>query len=450
MRSMRHRAECAPLARIADRDRRGGASRCSSSAGIVVSRRERAVPLDQNLVAVAPFDVVDADLKLWHEGMVDVLSRNLDGAGPLRTVSPTRDRAAMDGTRGQGIGGGARKGDGREARRGRQPASLGRRLGARIGIADRCQLRTRARRGRSQGCAVPNGSTVRFADDRPAARARKVARARRRANVVGGNHIAAGAQGISRGAAVFPEERVGFSGRELRSGDRERFDVQHRAHVRRAGARLGWWARTIPSPPRTCSVRRSSITDSRRETACSSWRTASSPSWARRATPCRSTCSSSCSRRCTRECAGTRTIRRCGMRWATRSITGDGATRWACRNQRCCDRSIVRSRSTRHSLRHTSTPLRLVFDTVRRMAAGIFSRISRKTRQTCRRTGCDLVDRLTDPARATTPETRQILDTASVRQLHERSSRHSRVAGLRGDTHTNWGNTISGPSRTTM
>ena len=28
-----------------------------------------------------------------------------------------------------------------------------------------------------------------------------------------------------------------------------------------------------------------------------------------------------------------------------------------------------------------------------------------------------LVDRLTDPARATTPETRQILDTASVRQL---------------------------------
>ena len=58
-------------------------------AGIVVSRRERALPLDQDLVAVAPFDVVDADLKLWHEGMVDVLSRNLDGAGPLRTVPPT-------------------------------------------------------------------------------------------------------------------------------------------------------------------------------------------------------------------------------------------------------------------------------------------------------------------------------------------------------------------------
>ena len=41
------------------------------------------------MIAVAPFDVVDPDLKLWHEGMVDVLARNLDGAGPLRTVSPT-------------------------------------------------------------------------------------------------------------------------------------------------------------------------------------------------------------------------------------------------------------------------------------------------------------------------------------------------------------------------
>ena len=57
--------------------------------GVAVARHERSAPLDQNLVAVAPFDVVDADLGLWHEGMVDVLARNLDGAGPLRTVSPT-------------------------------------------------------------------------------------------------------------------------------------------------------------------------------------------------------------------------------------------------------------------------------------------------------------------------------------------------------------------------
>ena len=59
------------------------------SAASIFARRQRALPLDQNLIAVAPFDVVDNDLKLWHEGMVDVLSRNLDGAGPLRTVSPT-------------------------------------------------------------------------------------------------------------------------------------------------------------------------------------------------------------------------------------------------------------------------------------------------------------------------------------------------------------------------
>jgi serine/threonine protein kinase/tetratricopeptide (TPR) repeat protein len=45
--------------------------------------------LDSSLVAVAPFDVLDPKLHLWREGLIDLLSRNLDGAGPLRTVSPT-------------------------------------------------------------------------------------------------------------------------------------------------------------------------------------------------------------------------------------------------------------------------------------------------------------------------------------------------------------------------
>jgi serine/threonine-protein kinase len=45
--------------------------------------------LDPNRIAVAPFDVLDPALTLWREGLVDVLSRSLDGAGPLRTVSPT-------------------------------------------------------------------------------------------------------------------------------------------------------------------------------------------------------------------------------------------------------------------------------------------------------------------------------------------------------------------------
>ncbi len=47
-----------------------------------------ALALDENLVAVAPIEVLAPKLELWGEGLVDVLSRNLDGAGPLRTVSP--------------------------------------------------------------------------------------------------------------------------------------------------------------------------------------------------------------------------------------------------------------------------------------------------------------------------------------------------------------------------
>jgi serine/threonine-protein kinase len=47
--------------------------------------------LDPNLVGVAPFDVLTTsqDLDVWREGMVDLLSRSLDGAGPLRSLSPT-------------------------------------------------------------------------------------------------------------------------------------------------------------------------------------------------------------------------------------------------------------------------------------------------------------------------------------------------------------------------
>jgi eukaryotic-like serine/threonine-protein kinase len=57
--------------------------------GALLMRRTPPPALDPNLVAVAPFDVFDSQLALWREGLVDVLSANLDGAGPLRTVSPT-------------------------------------------------------------------------------------------------------------------------------------------------------------------------------------------------------------------------------------------------------------------------------------------------------------------------------------------------------------------------
>jgi serine/threonine-protein kinase len=55
---------------------------------VLWQRRAAPVPLDSNLVAVAPFNVLGSDLGVWHEGLVDVLARKFDGAGPLRTVSP--------------------------------------------------------------------------------------------------------------------------------------------------------------------------------------------------------------------------------------------------------------------------------------------------------------------------------------------------------------------------
>ena len=39
-------------------------------------------------VAVLPFRVVGADPELWHEGIVDMLSHNLDGLGELRRIDP--------------------------------------------------------------------------------------------------------------------------------------------------------------------------------------------------------------------------------------------------------------------------------------------------------------------------------------------------------------------------
>ena len=46
-------------------------------------------PLDPDLVAVAPFDVLGPGLAVWREGMMDVLARTLAGAGWVRTASPS-------------------------------------------------------------------------------------------------------------------------------------------------------------------------------------------------------------------------------------------------------------------------------------------------------------------------------------------------------------------------
>lgn len=58
-----------------------------AAAGILLSRSRQDLPTDPNLLAVAPFDVLDPSLAIWHEGLVDILSRDLDWAGPLRTVA---------------------------------------------------------------------------------------------------------------------------------------------------------------------------------------------------------------------------------------------------------------------------------------------------------------------------------------------------------------------------
>ncbi len=57
--------------------------------GFFVLRPSSAPEIDANVVAVAPFDVLDPELEMWGEGLADILSRSLDGAGPLRTVPPS-------------------------------------------------------------------------------------------------------------------------------------------------------------------------------------------------------------------------------------------------------------------------------------------------------------------------------------------------------------------------
>ena len=60
-----------------------------AGAAILLSRQKSGPSLDADLVAVAPFDVLDPKLAIWREGLVDYLSRNLDGAGALRAVPPS-------------------------------------------------------------------------------------------------------------------------------------------------------------------------------------------------------------------------------------------------------------------------------------------------------------------------------------------------------------------------
>jgi len=53
-----------------------------------VRHRKPVAPNESVTVVVAPFDVGGRALKVWHEGMVDLLARNMDGAGLLKIVPP--------------------------------------------------------------------------------------------------------------------------------------------------------------------------------------------------------------------------------------------------------------------------------------------------------------------------------------------------------------------------
>ncbi len=59
------------------------------SVGMLLRGGSTEHPLDPNMLAVAPFDEIGSGLEGWGEGLSDVLANVLDGAGPLRTVSPS-------------------------------------------------------------------------------------------------------------------------------------------------------------------------------------------------------------------------------------------------------------------------------------------------------------------------------------------------------------------------
>jgi serine/threonine-protein kinase len=70
----------------------GGVGLAALVAGGVYAWRlvASAAELEDNLIAVAPFEAYAPEIRqIWSEGVVDILSRKLDGMGPLRTVSPT-------------------------------------------------------------------------------------------------------------------------------------------------------------------------------------------------------------------------------------------------------------------------------------------------------------------------------------------------------------------------
>jgi serine/threonine-protein kinase len=70
-----------------------------AAVGVLTVRggRRAGAGLNADVVVISPFEVLDSRFAVWGECLMSVLAANLDGAGPLRTVSPTVAVARWDG-----------------------------------------------------------------------------------------------------------------------------------------------------------------------------------------------------------------------------------------------------------------------------------------------------------------------------------------------------------------
>ncbi len=212
---------------------------------------------DTNLLAVAPFEVLEPSLQVWREGMADVLSRTLDGAGPIRTVSPSvvlrRWSGRADRTSAEELGRRTGRGVDRLRRRGA--------AGAGLGDAPRRPARSRRRNGKDGYRGLGRSGSDR--------RARRLARHPGAASALvrPGDRlgppdtdrleVAARSEGVPPGRTVLPARAVGLGAHAVRPGDRGRQHVRagagtdvHRAQLVSAdGGRVPAAARS------TCGAR---------------------------------------------------------------------------------------------------------------------------------------------------------------------------------------------------
>ena len=222
----------------------GAAHRRHRCVGWLTSGTPRgAAPLDADLVAVAPFDVPDARLALWREGLVDVLSRNLDGAGPVRSVPPTTVIRRWSGRADRPSAAELGRRTGAQARGVRQPDRRRARLRAAHGHRAR-RRRTDARWPRSSCATRPTGWTA-WPTRSPCGCCASSGRTRRievfRATAMGSTSLPA-LKAFLRGEQWFRRASWDSALASYEPGDRARQHVR-RSPLWRSGKVLGWSAR---------------------------------------------------------------------------------------------------------------------------------------------------------------------------------------------------------------